>query len=137
MASVYTLVPRPICEFAGLDLTARCVFGMIWDRWQLSIMPDNQRRFTDAWGVYCLYSRPAMAAELGVSIPTVRRAIDALVKRDLICMRVATKGGAVRYYVTNRALDSMQEAEMPPDLPWLPRWPAGTASGIVAPDGRI
>ena len=135
MASVYTLVPRPICEFAGLDLTARCVFGMIWDRWQLSIMPDNQRRFTDAWGGYCV-SRPAMAAELGVSIPTLRRAIDALVTRDLIMMRVATKGGAVRYYVTNRALDSMQEAEMPLDLPWLPRWPAGTASGIAAPDGH-
>lgn len=136
MASVYTLVPRPICEFAGLDLTARAAFGLIWDRWQLSIAPDNLKRFTDAWGVYCVYSRPAMAAELGVSIVTLRRAIKALVDRDLICTRVAASGGSVRYYVTNRAMDSMQEAEMPPDIPWLPRWPAGTSSGIVAPDGH-
>lgn len=109
MASVYTLVPRPIREFAGLDLTARCAFGLIWDRWLLSLQPENRPRFSDVWGVYCLFSRPSMAAELGVSLPTLRKAIKLLEDRQLIWTRVANYGDAVRYYVTQRAIDSMDE----------------------------
>lgn len=117
MASYYTLVPRPIREFAGLDLTSRCVFGLIYDRWLLSIMPENVDRFSDAMGVYCLYSREAMAHEVGVSLPTLRRALKELDRRGLLYSRCLMNGDAVRYYVTRRALDSMDdphESQLPP-----------------------
>lgn len=110
MASYYTLVPRPIREFAGLDLTSRCVFGLIYDRWLLSIMPDNVERFSDAMGVYCLYSREAMAREVGVTLPTLRRALKVLNERGLVYSRVLSNGDPVRYYVTRNALNSLDDA---------------------------
>ena len=109
MASYYTLVPRPIREFAGLDIVSRCVFGLIYDRWLLSIMPDNVERFSDSCGVYCLYSREAMSHEVGVSLPTLRRALKELEKRGLVHSRVACNGDPVRYYVSRIALQSMDD----------------------------
>lgn len=114
MASLYTLVPRAVYEFGGLDLTTRCTFGLIFDRWMLSIQPDNVARFRDTYGVYCLYSRPALAYEVGVSLPTLRRAIKALEDRELIYTRVARYGDSVRYYITRRALDSLDQAQLAP-----------------------
>ena len=111
---MYTLVPRPIYEFAGLDITARYAFGMLYDRWLLSKMDDNRARFTDNQGIYCLYSRPALAADMGVTLPTLRRAIKALEERDLIYTRVATYGGNIRYYITRRALDSLEQSDTVP-----------------------
>lgn len=110
MASYYTLVPRPIRDFAGLDLTARCVFGLIYDRWLLSMLPDNTERFTDTMGVYCLYSREAMAHEVGVSLPTLRRALKVLNERGLVYSRVLSNGEPVRYYVTRNSLNSLDDA---------------------------
>lgn len=114
MANMYTLVPRPIYEFGGLDLITRCTFGLIFDRWMLSIQPDNVARFKDNFGVYCLYSRPALAYEVGVSLPTLRKAIKVLEARDLIYTRVARYGDSVRYYITRRALDSLDQAHLAP-----------------------
>lgn len=114
MANMYTLVPRPIYEFGGLDLTTRCTFGLIFDRWMLSIQPDNVARFKDIYGVYCLYSRPALAYEVGVSLPTLRKAIKVLEDRELIYTRVARYGDSVRYYITRRALDSLDQSQLAP-----------------------
>lgn len=111
MASIYTLVPRPNYDFAGLDITARYAFGMLYDRWCLSKMPENKARFTDNYGIYCLYSRRALAADMGVSLPTLRKAIRALEERDLVWTRVANYGDSVRYYITKRALDCLEAVD--------------------------
>lgn len=130
MASIYTLVPRAIYEFAGLDLTTRCVFGLIFDRWMLSIQPDNVTRFRDTYGVYCLYSRPALAYEVGVSLPTLRKAIKALEDRSLIWTRVARYGDSVRYYITRRALDSLQQSDLAPAYHMTPNYWAECAARL-------
>jgi len=111
MSSVFTFIPRPIYEFAGLDMTARYAFGLIYDRLQLSAM--NKDRFTDMYGLYCVFSREAMAAEMGVTVPTLRKAIKQLIDRELITSRMAAAGGAWRYYLMQRAKDSIEMQELP------------------------
>ena len=116
MSSVFTFIPRPIYEFAGLDMTARYAFGLIYDRLQLSAR--NRDRFTDMYGLYCVFSREAMAAEMGVSVPTLRKAIKQLIDRELITSRIAVSGGAWRYYLMQRARDSIMMSEMD-DCPYF------------------
>lgn len=111
MGSVFTLIPRPIYEFAGLDMTSRYAFGLIYDRLQLSM--KNRDRFTDTWGLYCIFSREAMAAEMGVSVPTLRKAIKELIDRELITSRITVAGGSWRYYLMQRAKDSIEMSELP------------------------
>lgn len=108
MSSVYTLIPRPIGSFAGLDMTSRYAFGLIYDRWQLSNRPENRERFTDIKGVYCVYSRSAMAAEMGISLPTLRLAIDNLVRRGMVHTRIGELGGPIRYYVQQQPIDELE-----------------------------
>lgn len=105
MSSIYTLIPRPIGIFAGLDITTRYAFGLIYDRWQLSNRKENRKKFTDEYGVYCVFSREAMAAEMGISLPTLRSAVQMLIHHDLIRSRLATVGGSWRYYMPDATLD--------------------------------
>lgn len=119
MSSVYTLIPRPIGSFAGLDMSSRYAFGLIYDRWQLSKKKSNSGRFKDQYGVYCVFSREAMAAEMGVSLPTLRKAIQELLHRELIHSRVPVSGGAWRYYIPDKTIDEMVSWEqdlLPEDL---------------------
>ena len=111
MSSVYTLIPRPVGVFAGLDMTSRYAFGLIYDRWQLSRKKANKDRFTDRYGVYCVFSREAMAAEMGISLPTLRKAIKALIDYDLIISRLSSAGDAWRYYIPESTLDELQSLE--------------------------
>lgn len=115
MGSVYTLIPRPIGIFAGLDMTSRYAFGLIYDRWQLSHRKANKDRFTDPYGVYCVFSREAMAAEMGVSLPTLRKAIKELLDREIVYSRLFMTGGAWRYYIPQNILDEIECLEQ--DLP--------------------
>lgn len=118
MSSAFTLIPRPIYEFAGLDMTSRYAFGLIYDRLQLSAR--NKDRFQDRYGIYCVFSRESMAAEMGISIPTLRKAIKQLIDRELICTRMAEAGGSWRYYLMQRAKDSIEMQDMGDDIPYLP-----------------
>lgn len=106
MGSVYTLIPRPVGSFAGLDMTARYAFGLVFDRWQLS-KKDSSGKFKDEHGIYCVYSREAMAAEMGVSLPTLRTAMTHLTKRGLINSRLVMKGGALRYYIPSTVIKEL------------------------------
>lgn len=111
MGSVYTLIPRPVGVFAGLDMTSRYAFGLIYDRWQLSRKKSNKERFTDRFGIYCVYGRAAMAAEMGVSLPTLRKAIKALRDYGLIQARLVANGDAWRYYIPQSTLDEIESLE--------------------------
>jgi len=120
MSSIFTLIPRPLYEFAGLDMTTRYAFGLIYDRLQLSAMLGNRERFTDGWGLYCVFSREAMAAEMGVTVPTLRKAITKLIERGLIKARISKKGDCWRYYMRQKAKDSIAMQELPDYLPYVP-----------------
>lgn len=117
MSSTYTLIPRPIGIFAGLDMTTRYAFGLIWDRWQLSNRQQNRSKFKDQHGIYCVFSRPAMAAEMGVSLPTLRKAVATLVHREIVYSRLSTDGGAWRYYMPEDTIDAMGDEDLMPLLP--------------------
>lgn len=132
MSSVYTLIPRPIYDFAGLDALSRYAFGLLWDRWQLSIRPENQSRFSDPHGIFCFYEQTAMAGEVGVTLPTIRRCLKALQKRGLIVTRRVGMGEPVRYYMTIRAWDHMVNLQRDDldFLPWDPM-PPGTGDELV------
>ena len=108
MSSIYTLIPRPVGSFAGLDMTTRYAFGLIYDRWQLSNRPENRDRFKDSYGVYCVFIREAMAAEMGISLPTLRTAITLLVQRELVYSRIPAPGSAWRYYIPDSIRDEME-----------------------------
>lgn len=117
MSSIYTLVPRPINDFAHLDLASRYAFGLIWDRWQLSCKKENRERFTDKRGLFCYYERRAMAAEIGVTLPTVRKAINALEDAGLIMYAHDGLGAPWKYYITERGRDNMYASG---DDTWFP-----------------
>lgn len=111
MGSIYTLIPRPVGLFAGLDINTRYVFGLIFDRWQLSNRKANRERFTDEYGVYCTFSREALSAEMGISLPTLRACVSALVRRDIIRSRMAMAGSCWRYYMPPDTLDYFDDAD--------------------------
>lgn len=108
MGSIYTLIPRPVGSFAGLDMTTRYAFGLIYDRWQCSNRKVNREKFKDSYGVYCVFSREAMAAEMGISLPTLRTAITLLVHRELVYSRIPAPGSAWRYYIPDSIRDEME-----------------------------
>lgn len=113
MSTKYTLVPREEGVFLGVDLMSRNVFGLIYDRWKLSNRFENMDAFTDAQGTYCVYDRADLAADLGVSLPTVRKAIKFLIDKGLLRAKRAGPCAAWRYYITMTALyyldDSMAD----------------------------
>lgn len=111
MGSIYTLIPRPIYDFASQDALSRYTFGLLWDRWRLSCKTENIARFSDKFGTYCVYEREALAAEMGVTLPTVRRCINSLVNANLICARRTGVGATFRYYITRRAWDHMMNCD--------------------------
>lgn len=94
-------------------MTARYAFGLIYDRLKLSAKKENKDRFTDYLGVYCVFSREDMAEEMGVSIPTLRRAIKQLHDEGLITSRIAVRGGSWRYYLLAKAKESIAMQEQP------------------------
>lgn len=112
MSSLYTLIPRPVGIFAGLDMTSRYAFGLIYDRWQLSNRKENREKFRDKYGVYCVFSREAMAAEMGISLPTLRSAINALIYRDVIRAYIVRAGESWHYYIPQETLDHFDGLEI-------------------------
>lgn len=107
MSSVYTLIPRPIGSFAGLDMASRYAFGLIFDRWQLSAK-DSSGKYKDQHGPYCVYSREALAAEMGITLPTLRKAMHQLIDREIIHARCPVAGCAWRYYVPHEIIEELK-----------------------------
>ena len=100
----YTTVPRAEYPFDRCDALTRYCFGLIFDRWKLSSRQECWRKwYDDAHGCYCVYDRKELAAELGISLPTLRRCIEQLVNEQLIVVERAERFGAYRYYLTRRA----------------------------------
>ena len=112
MGSIYTLIPRPVGLFAGLDINTRYAFGLIYDRWQLSNRKANRERFTDQHGVYCSFSRDSLASEMGVSLPTLRACVSTLVRRDIIRSRIPDPGSAWRYYMPEDTVEYFADNEL-------------------------
>lgn len=113
MSSVFTLIPRPLYEFKSLDLTSRYAFGLIYDRLKLSAKEENRSRFQDMHGTYCVYSRTEMAAEMGITEPTLRKAVKALTDQGLIKADVYKLGGSYRYYLRLKAKESLDMQDLP------------------------
>lgn len=107
MAVNYTIVPRCVPPFDGLDALTRYAFGLIYDRYRLSSREETRQRWTDENGVYCVYDRADLAREMGVTLPTVRRCMDALAAAGLVYMRRSGPHGAWRYYPSVTARDAM------------------------------
>ena len=137
MAGKYVNVPTMHGPFASLDLYARAVFGLIWNRWQLSQtahengserfmqkrrvricdafpdrFPDDQSLITIGF-TYCVYTQTELAAEIGCSERTVRRCIDDLLRSGVIEAERAGVRGANRYFIPN----TIQRYFNPPSLP--------------------
>lgn len=97
MARLYQLTPLARGPFEGLDLVARSVFGLIYDRWSLS---RKNGRFKDDHGIFCFYERTELAEELGITLPTLRAAVKRLEARQLVVLRREAIGAPFRYYIT-------------------------------------
>lgn len=110
MSRLFHLIPMPDGPFEGLDLTTRAVFGLLWDRYRLSChrtiggdgryvagMDETVPDGCDS--VYTIYAQPDLAHDLGVSLRTVQRAVNALHEAHLIMLRRDGFGGPVRVYV--------------------------------------
>lgn len=102
MSRLYTMIPRPLGPFYGLDMVARYTFGLIYDRYKLS--GKNISSFSDEHGIYCVYERDELAQELGVTLPTLRKAIKSLVNAGLLDARRVGVGASWRYYMTDKVL---------------------------------
>ena len=96
-----------------MDMASRYAFGLIYDRWRLSCRRENRSKFTDRIGVYCVYSRESMAAEMGITVPTLRKAINQLQDRGLIRAELPTAGGNWRYYIRKAALRDLEARRDP------------------------
>ena len=112
----YTIVPMPQGTFEGVSLTARCVFGLIFDRWKLS-MDDKDGRYWDdsVQNWYCYYAQDELVKLLGISARTVRRSLYELLERGIVYWHKADFRGHCRYYVGDLAqielgVISVQEA---------------------------
>lgn len=103
MAAKYTIVPAADFPFDRVDALTRYCFGLIYDRWKLSARPDTWQKWVDDVGIYCVYDQKELARELGVTLPTVRRCLDALESEGLLKRERTEKRGACRYYPTIRS----------------------------------
>lgn len=102
------LVPLADGPFEGLGLTERAIFGAIWGRYRVSCYTQlgsagDCPYMDDDGQVYCFWRQDDLAAVVGVSDRTLRRALDNLRSAGLIRTRKAGYGGACKYYVTYEA----------------------------------
>lgn len=124
MAKKYTIIPTASGPFAPLDLAARAVFGLIWDRYQLSRKTNEEqasRAFSkrqkvklssirrsvpasdpteiEVWVIFCIIRQTELVAETGLSERTIRRCIRDLEDAEVIRTERAGVKGANRYYI--------------------------------------
>ena len=111
MTISYTTVPKAVYPFDTCDALTRYTFGLILDRWKLSAREETWRKWYDDHGCYCVYDRKELAAELGVTQPTLRRCLDKLIEENLIEVERAEKFGAYRYYLPWRSRQAVGIAD--------------------------
>lgn len=108
MARLYTIVPLARGPFEGVDALARLCFGLIWDRYKLSVYNVQGSSEDSPWydydvdDVFCQYSQDELAFEMGVSARTVRRCLADLQEARIIRWRKVQYRGVCRYYVNQR-----------------------------------
>ena len=107
MANRYTIVPAADYPFDQLDALSRYCFGLIFDRWRLSARSESWQKWADDTGIYCVYDQRELAKELGVTLPTVRRCLDALEREHVLRRERTERRGACRYYPSTIARVSM------------------------------
>lgn len=127
MATKYTILPTAAGDFAQLDLMARAVFGLIWDRWQLSCKTQEEtgkfsttremtvselypsrkydRSKITVAEVYCVISQAELVRETGLCERTVRKSIRALEVAGVLRTERAGIRGANRYFCNWRLVD--------------------------------
>lgn len=122
------MIPAAAGPFKDIDPLARIAFGLIFDRWKLSRLTEEQRdmngqepRFkTEPMAIdmyedtgrervrglviegrvtYCVYSQPDLARDIGCSERTARRCIETLRTAGLIEYDHGGYNGANRYWV--------------------------------------
>ena len=103
MATVgkFTLTPSPVGPFHRVDLAARVVFGLIWDRYRLSVnsvLSGDARWVDDNGDVFCVYSQIELAEHSGLTDRTVRRCLDTLYRAQLLTWEKTGFKGTNRYY---------------------------------------
>lgn len=107
----YTLVPSPAGPFAHVDLVARVVFGLIWDRYRLSVhshLRGDQRWLDEDSRVFCVYAQEELAMHAGISVRTVRRCLEDLRWAGLLSYNKVGLQGVNRYYVEYPAKDYLR-----------------------------
>lgn len=130
MAKKYTIIPTEAGPFVGLDLATRAIFGLIWDRWQLSKktneetgtgysqrveMTLNEIRAGKPWrtsaidgemkvnvyAIYCVFRQSELVAATGLCERTIRRCIRDLEAAKVLKVERAGIKGANRYFIQN------------------------------------
>lgn len=101
MAQLYSLMPRPEGLFRGVDLVSRAAFGLIYDRWKLS--EKKHREDPESWidedGVYCVFDQGQLAELLGVTRPTINKALQRLEEFELLVICRPGLGKPSRYHI--------------------------------------
>lgn len=123
--ALYTLIPANTGMFADVDPLARICFGLIFDRYCLSLKSNEARPGAYSYAVevdlgeeldrasargvvvtlaraYCVYSQPDLARDIGCSERTARRCVDTLRKAQLITYDRDGQNGAARYTIPSR-----------------------------------
>lgn len=97
----YHVCPLPAGLFQGLSLTARCTFGLLYDRTKLSNYNTvgGSTRWVDEDGVYCIYRVEELADNLGVSKRTVLKALEELRSAGLIWAKRKAFGSCNQHYI--------------------------------------
>lgn len=107
------LVPLPQGLYRDYDLTTRAVLGALYNRIRLSGYnhigdPTGQAWYDpDEQSVYCIYAQQDLADMVGVSVRSIRRALDRLHADSFVWWRKCQYGGACRYYLDARIIQDL------------------------------
>ena len=104
---IYTLTPLPIEIFKGYSALARIAFGIIWERYRLSMhnYDSNQGAASDQWydqneqRVYCTFNQLELANLVGCSERSIRNVLNELRRDAYIETKKAKYGGSLRVFV--------------------------------------
>lgn len=123
----WNMIPSAEGPFSGLDAMARYCFGLLYDRYRLSLRSVgeyhsekflgarvvklsklNPRKFagdertTTTYETYCVYKQKDLAALMGCTERTVRRCMETLRDAGVIETERAGFNGANRFYIPSQ-----------------------------------
>ena len=111
MALLYSLTPTAYGPFLGADLVARAAWGLIYDRYKLSEKKNqaDATLWSDEDGIYCVYDQAFLAKQLGVTRPTVNKALQRLEILNLLVTCKTGIGKPVRYRIPEHILNYLSD----------------------------